>query len=258
MEAWVDMPFQYFQILHKWLCWGLNPLPTILEARALPCVTLHPHVYRWTTTLCYSKFCPVPGAFTYPYIIGIDIVRECIPWYRWKTYSGFRIWQYCAITILGGRTRDFYTLRVIHGYILQEDKHKWLARFHLQFTIAGYSFCTQKLRKYWTNTRLLCTHVNAIFIQNPNMAMEIWILKFFLNKFKRNYLSSEHDTHMEKLAGFFGGWLGVHLAKKLTSSPPTPDTCDFLDQSLFPPPPICNLSWKIWGEKQFYIDFDNI
>ena len=37
---------------------------------------------------------------------------------------------------------------------------------------------------HWTNTRLVCTHLNAFFIPNPNMAMKIWISIFFWKSWK--------------------------------------------------------------------------
>ena len=38
------------------------------------------------------------------------------------------------------------------------------------------------LENHCTNTRLVCTHLNAFFMLNPNMVMTIWILKFFWQK----------------------------------------------------------------------------
>ena len=43
---------------------------------------------------------------------------------------------------------------------------------------------TNFFKNYWTNTRLVCTHSNAFFTLNPNMAMTIWISKFFEKKFR--------------------------------------------------------------------------
>ena len=47
------------------------------------------------------------------------------------------------------------------------------------------------LKNHWTNTRPVCTHLNAFFIQNPNMAMEIWISHIFS-------LSSALDIQAER------------------------------------------------------------
>ena len=33
------------------------------------------------------------------------------------------------------------------------------------------------IKNHWTNTRLVCTQINAIFMWNPNMVMKIGILK---------------------------------------------------------------------------------
>ena len=37
------------------------------------------------------------------------------------------------------------------------------------------------LKNHWTNTRLVCTHYNAIFMRDPNVGMKIWILTFLKN-----------------------------------------------------------------------------
>ena len=37
------------------------------------------------------------------------------------------------------------------------------------------------LENLWTNTRLVCTHLNAFFILNPNIVMKIWFFFFFEN-----------------------------------------------------------------------------
>ena len=40
------------------------------------------------------------------------------------------------------------------------------------------------LKNHWTNTRLVCTHLNPFFMLNPNMTIKIWILKFFEKSLK--------------------------------------------------------------------------
>ena len=58
---------------------------------------------------------------------------------------------------------------------------------------AGYSrkSCNLKLtssrdyrKNHCTNTRLVCTHLKAFCILNPNMAMKSWIFNFFFSKYK--------------------------------------------------------------------------
>ena len=62
-----------------------------------------------------------------------------------------------------------------------------------QFTIFSQnhnSYCN-----HCTNTRLVCTHLNAFFMLNPNMAMKIWISTFSEKKCLKIWLvvSTRHS-----------------------------------------------------------------
>ena len=50
-------------------------------------------------------------------------------------------------------------------------------------------------------TRLVCTHLNAFLILNPNMAMKIWNLTKNLKKSDKFGLSSAADTRVERERG---------------------------------------------------------
>ena len=64
------------------------------------------------------------------------------------------------------------------------------------------------LKNHWTNTRPVCTYLNAFFMLNPNRIMKIWILIFlyffiFLN-FENFGLSSAPNIHVERVNGELG------------------------------------------------------
>ena len=40
-----------------------------------------------------------------------------------------------------------------------------------------FLWITRALQNHWTNTRLVCTHLNAFFKLIPKMAMKIWMIK---------------------------------------------------------------------------------
>ena len=73
----------------------------------------------------------------------------------------------------------------------------WCTKAHKRWKLAKFS---QNLKNHWTNTRLVCTHLNAFFMLNPNMAMTIWILKFF-DKFGQNWniVCTRHPRVVERV-----------------------------------------------------------
>ena len=56
------------------------------------------------------------------------------------------------------------------------------------------------LNNQWANTRLVCTHLNAIFMLITNTVTKIWISKFFGKKFENFDRSSALDLARNKHA----------------------------------------------------------
>ena len=56
---------------------------------------------------------------------------------------------------------------------------------------------TGYFKNYWTDTRLVSTHLKAFSMLNPNMPMKIWITENAFKKF-RIFLSSALDVRMER------------------------------------------------------------
>ena len=59
--------------------------------------------------------------------------------------------------------------------------------------------CKGYLKNHWSNTRLVCTHLNAFFMLNPYMVRKIWIniFFFFWTSEIQPFICSQHQAWRE-------------------------------------------------------------
>ena len=107
---------------------------------------------------------------------------------------------------------------------------------NLVWQFMGYRFMLEKVnllkhfsqnsrghvKNHFTNARLICTPLNSFFVLNTNMAMKIWMLKFFWRSLKIYALpvpdiGVERVKHVLVMSGLWGRcrcWITVLWNKR--------------------------------------------
>ena len=101
---------------------------------------------------------------------------------------------------------------VVYLYIVlykkETERHSKIVRPPTKYLKIASQNPRGYLKSHWTNTRLVCTHMNAFYmLYNPNMEMKFWTLTKFEKKncWKFWSIGNQHDQERVKSQIFYKG-----------------------------------------------------